>query len=263
MRPVNVMAQTLRTTTVGAVPVEPAPSPWSFGDCLVVRRRRRSGRHRRGPCARHPAGGLSPGPVPDAVGQARRPDVLVQPGTSRCAAARRPGRVAVPAALAARLRDPGRHRLRGCDRCAAVRPIATRDGSTTRSGRRTSRCIASAGRTRWRRGAGADLVGGLYGVAIGGLFAGESMFHTRARRLQGRAGRAGPAARRRARRGPSDRRPVAHTPPGQPGRDRSRTRRLSAPVAPPAHGPGSRLLAGPRNGRTPDHGAGWGGRPTT
>ncbi len=31
-----------------------------------------------------------------------------------------------------------------------------------------------------------ELVGGLYGVAIGGLFAGESMFHPRARRLEGR-----------------------------------------------------------------------------
>ena len=41
----------------------------------------------------------------------------------------------------------------------------------------------------WRDG---RLVGGLYGVAVGGLFAGESMFHRRDRRLQGRPGRLGP-----------------------------------------------------------------------
>ena len=38
----------------------------------------------------------------------------------------------------------------------------------------------------WRDG---ELVGGLYGVAIGGLFAGESMFHRVTRRLEGRARR--------------------------------------------------------------------------
>ncbi len=48
------------------------------------------------------------------------------------------------------------------------------------------------------------LVGGLYGISVGGLFAGESMFHhrTRPRRLQGRPGHAGGvAARVRARGG--------------------------------------------------------------
>ena len=40
-----------------------------------------------------------------------------------------------------------------------------------------------------RRGrATGELVGGLYGVAIGGLFAGESMFHRAHRRVEGRAG---------------------------------------------------------------------------
>ena len=38
---------------------------------------------------------------------------------------------------------------------------------------------------------GDDLVGGLYGVCIGGLFAGESMFHRVRGRLKGRAGPAG------------------------------------------------------------------------
>ena len=35
---------------------------------------------------------------------------------------------------------------------------------------------------------GGELVGGLYGVSLGGAFFGESMFHRRARRLEGRAG---------------------------------------------------------------------------
>ena len=34
-----------------------------------------------------------------------------------------------------------------------------------------------------------ELVGGLYGVAIGGFFAGESMFQPRGRRVEGRARR--------------------------------------------------------------------------
>ena len=34
-----------------------------------------------------------------------------------------------------------------------------------------------------------ELVGGLYGVRIGGFFAGESMFHRRDRRVEGRARR--------------------------------------------------------------------------
>ena len=45
-----------------------------------------------------------------------------------------------------------------------------------------------------------ELVGGLYGVAVGGLFAGESMFHLRRRRLEGGPGpprRAAPRRRRR------------------------------------------------------------------
>ena len=41
----------------------------------------------------------------------------------------------------------------------------------------TPSCTRWAGRTRSRRWRDGELVGGLYGVAIGGLFAGESMFH--------------------------------------------------------------------------------------
>ena len=71
----------------------------------------------------------------------------------------------------------------------------------------------------WRDG---ELVGGLYGVAIGGLFAGESMFHRAARRLEGRAGRTGRAALRRVRRPAAARRAVADPPPGVAGRHRGR-----------------------------------------
>ena len=39
-----------------------------------------------------------------------------------------------------------------------------------------------------------DLVGGLYGVSLGRAFFGESMFHTRPRRLEGGAGASGGAA---------------------------------------------------------------------
>ena len=42
---------------------------------------------------------------------------------------------------------------------------------------RTSASTSSDGHRAWRPGADGALAGGLYGVAIGGLFAGESMFH--------------------------------------------------------------------------------------
>ena len=42
-----------------------------------------------------------------------------------------------------------------------------------------------------------ELVGGLYGVALGRAFFGESMFHRDARRVEGRAGASGRAAARR------------------------------------------------------------------
>ena len=50
-------------------------------------------------------------------------------------------------------------------------------GSARRSSSATSRCTGSASRTRSRPGASGELVGGLYGVHLGGAFFGESMFH--------------------------------------------------------------------------------------
>ena len=61
------------------------------------------------------------------------------------------------------------------ERCAD--PAATAAGSTATSWPPTRDCTGSAGPTASRPGAATELVGGLYGVSIGGLFAGESMFH--------------------------------------------------------------------------------------
>ena len=53
----------------------------------------------------------------------------------------------------------------------------------------TGASTSSGGSTASRRGGDGRLAGGLYGVAIGGLFAGESMFHRADRRVQGGPGR--------------------------------------------------------------------------
>ena len=76
-----------------------------------------------------------------------------------------------------RIRDPRRHRVRRGDR-RLRRPRRAGgwiDDEIRR--RRTSGCTSWAGRTRSRPGATDGWSGGLYGVAVGGLFAGESMFH--------------------------------------------------------------------------------------
>ena len=64
-----------------------------------------------------------------------------------------------------------------------------------------------------------ELVGGLYGIAIGGLFAGESMFHRRDGRVQGGRGGAGRPRGRGRRPTAAGRRPVAHAAPGVARRD--------------------------------------------
>ena len=57
-------------------------------------------------------------------------------------------------------------------------PVVPAHGSPRPSWRHTGGCTTSAGRTRSSRSTSrATLVGGLYGVRIGGLFAGEAMFH--------------------------------------------------------------------------------------
>ena len=113
---------------------------------------------------------------------------------------------------------------------------AWRAGSRTRSATPTSNYTGSAGPTASRPGRARtdSLCGGLYGVAIGGLFAGESMFHRRTDAskvalvgLVERLHDAGPAWNRA--RGPAARRAVAHRP--------SRHARRRGRVAPFLPGP--------------------------
>ena len=88
---------------------------------------------------------------------------------------------ALPVAAAGRawLRDPRRHGVRR----RHPRLRRSRDGrtagSTPASSPPTPACTSSAGPTPSRPGTTKGLAGGLYGVAIGGLFAAESMFHRR------------------------------------------------------------------------------------
>ena len=113
-----------------------------------------------------------------------------------------------------RLRDPGRHRLRRGRRRRAPTRAATAAGST-RDIRAAYTAAARAGLGALGRGlAGRRLAGGLYGVAIGGLFAGESMFHRERDASKVALVGAGRAAARRARRPAAARRAVAHRPPG-------------------------------------------------
>ena len=89
-------------------------------------------------------------------------------------------------------------------RCGDPRP-ARRVDQPRASSRPTTGCTGWGGPTPFECvDDDGQLVGGLYGVRIDGLFAGESMFHDRHRRLQGRP--------RRARRvAAGDRRPVCST----------------------------------------------------
>ena len=71
-------------------------------------------------------------------------------------------------------------------------------GSTRRSSRATARCTSAASRTRSRPGRTACWSAGSTAWRCGGAFFGESMFHRVDRCVEGRAGRAGRAAARRA-----------------------------------------------------------------
>ncbi len=121
-----------------------------------------------------------------------------------------------------------------------------------RDGRWITPSVAGAYRELHRLGwahsveswADGELAGGLYGVAIGGLFAGESMYSARHRRFEGRAGRPRrpprvrpggelPNGARREVRAAAGR-AVAHRPPGPAGRGRGAPDRLSAPAGPGA-----------------------------
>ena len=138
------------------------------------------------------------------------------PACSRCRSARRPRSAGGRPTRAACSRSTGCASAARCaSRAAASRSASTRafdDGdrraAPTRAGRggwitpdirRRLRRAARARLGAQRRGVDDDgeLVGGLYGVRIGGLFAGESMFHRAHRRVEGRARRPRRLAARR------------------------------------------------------------------
>ena len=82
----------------------------------------------------------------------------------------------------------GHRRLRAAFRA----PASAAPGSRRRCARPTASCTGSGMRTASRCSTGERLVGGIYGVAIGRMFFGESMFSARIRRLQGGARRPRP-----------------------------------------------------------------------
>ena len=182
-----------------------------------------------GRCWRPTGGGCSRCPADDpGVG-----DALVVAGRARRAAAGRAAGVALAAAVRAPDGGPRRHRVRRGDLGLRRPATGTAPGST-------SEILAAYTRLHelgwahsveaWRDG---ELVGGLYGVAVGGLFAGESMFHRVTRRLEGRAGRPGRPAQRRARRPAGARRAVAHRPPRLARRGRGGRGRRTCGCSPP------------------------------
>ena len=193
----------------GAEPAVPAARRPARAAAVALGARRRDrqagggpGRGRCRPRARHPAAGLPARAVPDGAGASRRPsDRLVVARPARHPAAGPAARVALAAALAAAASRSGSTR-----RSTGWSPAARRPD---REGRWITPSIARAygelHRLGWAHSvecwADDELAGGLYGVAIGGLFAGESMFSAAPRCLEGRAGRPGrPAGRGRARR---------------------------------------------------------------
>ena len=149
---------------------------------------------------------------------------LVVPRVARRASPGRAAADAVAAPVGAPLRDPDRHRLRG-GRPRLRRPVQ-RSGGWIDPG--IVAAYAELHRLGWAHSVEAwhdgRLVGGLYGVAIGGLFAGESMF-TRERD----ASKVALVAlidllARRVRRPAATRHPVADVAPGFPGRGRGDAR---------------------------------------
>ena len=149
--------------TCSLPPGTAAPTTWSGWARTSSRAR----------CSRPTARGCSRCPPTTARGR----DALVVAGGARGAAARRAARLPVAAAVRAPHGGAGRHRLRRGDPRPAPTPPRRRLDRRARCSRPTPGCTSWAGRTRWRPGSDGELVGGLYGVAVGGLFAGESMFH--------------------------------------------------------------------------------------
>ena len=158
----------------GPVPIEPPPTPWSFpspahadGDIVAFGGDLSAG---------HAARGVPPGAVPDARRRGDLGDgVVVAGATAACC----PSTVSGSAARCASRRGTSR---------SAWTPPSRRSSTAARTPRATASWIDGDLATAylglheagwahsveaWRDG---ELAGGLYGVAIGGLFAGESMF---------------------------------------------------------------------------------------
>ena len=189
------------------VPVEPPPTRWRFPPVDVADEHGVVARRRR-PRARHAPRRLPPGPLPDAASARDGPMAWWSPDP----------RGVLP--LDGRAPQPF---------AAAVDRAATRCGSTPRSPRWSTACAdprrpggwitddIRAAYVRlhelgWAHSVEAwdddGLAGGLYGVAIGGLFAGESMFHRRTDASKVALVGAGRPARGRRRRPPAARRAV-------------------------------------------------------
>ena len=155
--------------------------------------------------------GLRHRPVPDGPRPARPgPLGWWSPGPARRPAARGPARQPVAAAVAAAVRDPGRHRVRR-GRRRLRRPLAATAGGSPATSRDAYRRLHVLGLAHtvecWRDG---HLVGGLYGVARQRPVRRGVDVPPRDRRVEGGAGRPGPAAGGGRRPAPAARRPVAH-----------------------------------------------------
>ena len=138
-------------------------------------RRRRRRPRRRAPCSRRTARGL----FPMGVGAARRPAArLVVTGPARRAAAGRAAGQPVAAQGPARTFETRVDTAFDAGRRGVRRPRPGRALDHPRDRRAPTPSCTALGWAHsvetWRDG---ELVGGLYGLAIGGLFAGESMFH--------------------------------------------------------------------------------------
>ena len=156
-------------------PIEPPPTRWRLPDARAGRRRR-DRRRRRRPRAGHAARRLPQRAVPDAARAAQHRLVLARP--ARRHPARRAARQPLAAPQHAPLRGPPRHPLRRGDG-ALRRPAPPRrvDHAGVRQGLPAPAPLGWANSVECYDDDG-ELVGGLYGVRIGGFFAGESMFHT-------------------------------------------------------------------------------------
>ena len=112
-------------------------------------------------------------------------------------------------------------------RCGDPRRARRLDHPDVRRGLHAG-CTSWAGRSSVEAYDDGELVGGLYGVRIGGFFAGESMFHTRDRRVEGGARRARRLARDDRRR--AARRAVDDAAPALARRRSSCPRRVPQPA---------------------------------